>query len=67
MIRSHLMAGACLPCLLLAQPTFARDDNVAGRTSGAAIHDLPDETSDVVVTALKRPQTVQDVPASVTT
>ncbi|MGC5797597.1 TonB-dependent receptor [Sphingomonas sp. NFX23] len=70
MIRTHLLAGACLPCLLLAVPASAQDD--AARitksdltvTNAQGLHAA--QTGDIIVTALKRPQALQDVPASVT-
>ncbi len=70
MIRSYLLAGACLPCLFLVVPARAQvaataapppaidAQGTAPRRSG--------ENADILVTAQKRPQTVRDVPASVT-
>ncbi len=70
MIRSHLLAGACLPCLLLAVPASAQGDAApTTKPNTTAINAQgvgPSETSDIIVTALKRPQALQDVPASVT-
>jgi len=70
MIRSHLMAGACLPCLLLAVPASAQGDAApTTKPNTTAINAQgvgPAETGDIIVTALKRPQALQDVPASVT-
>jgi iron complex outermembrane receptor protein len=70
MIRSHLLAGACLPCLLLGAQASAQDvaapttkpETTVTNTRGVG----PAETGDIIVTALKRPQALQDVPASVT-
>ncbi|MGC5796200.1 TonB-dependent receptor [Sphingomonas sp. NFX23] len=70
MIRSHLLAGACLPCLLLAVSVSAQDDAAhitkSELTATNAQGIGPAETGDIIVTALKRPQALQDVPASVT-
>ncbi len=63
MIRSCFLAGACVPCLTLAAPACAQA--VTSSTPPAPPRDA--ERGDVVVTALKRPQPLQDVPASVTT
>ena len=60
MIRSHLLVGACLPCLLFAVPASARDD------APSTAKPIELESGDIVVTALKRPQALRDVPASVT-
>ena len=69
MIRSYLMAGACLPCLLLTEPVSAQDAAPSAKTTAA--NEAQDaglgEAGDIIVTALKRPQVLQDVPASVTT
>ena len=71
MIRSRLLAGACLPCLLLAKPASAQDEAPSARNPGTTVNQArdasADETGDIIVTALKRPQALQDVPASVTT
>ncbi len=70
MIQFHLLAGACLSCLLLAVPASAQDDAAPATkpdttaTNAQGVGSL--ETGDIIVTALKRPQALQDVPASVT-
>lgn len=70
MFRIHLLAGACLPCLLFSEPVFAKDEAVL-ETLGATVVEsadaAPRESGDIIVTALKRSQALQDVPASVTT
>jgi len=69
MIRTHLLAGACLPCLLLAVPASAQNDAAPitkPDTTAINAQGRPAETGDIIVTALKRPQALQDVPASVT-
>ncbi|MDD1451369.1 TonB-dependent receptor [Sphingomonas sp. H160509] len=70
MIRTHLLAGACLPCLLLAVPASAQDDAARITKSDLTVTNAQDlhtaQTGDIIVTALKRPQALQDVPASVT-
>ncbi|MFW2852694.1 TonB-dependent receptor [Sphingomonas sp. TX0543] len=70
MIRYHRLAGACLPCLLFAGPSFAQND--IPRTSNPSESIKPKltaaiESDDIIVTAQKRSQTLQEVPASVTT
>ena len=69
MIRSYALAGACLPCLLFAVPASAQDDATPSpnrdTTATKAQGIGPAETGDIIVTALKRPQALQDVPASV--
>jgi iron complex outermembrane receptor protein len=71
MIRSHLLARACSPCLLLTAPAFAHDEAPPATQPAATVTKTQDarsgERGDIVVTALKRPQALQDVPASVTT
>ena len=69
MIRSPLLARACLPCLLLAEPVAAQEPAASTQPPAAPVDRPldPDGTGEVVVTALKRPQKLQDVPASVTT
>ncbi len=67
MIRSYLLAGV-LSCLPLAAPASAQEaspDQTPETTvsKGAA----RDQGGDIIVTALKRSQALQDVPASVTT
>ena len=70
MTRSHVLAGVCLPCLLLAVPASAQElaapttkpDTTATNAQSVG----PTETGDIIITALKRPQALQDVPASVT-
>ena len=51
MFRSHLPAGAVVPCLLLAVPVFAEDAS--------------SPPSDIVVTATRSQVRLTDVPASV--
>ena len=71
MIRSRLLAGACLPCLLLAEPVSAQDEAPTTRKPATTVNEAQNAdasgTGDIIVTALKRPQALQDVPASVTT
>ena len=69
MIRSRLLAGACLPCLLLTEPASAQDAASSAKSTSANEAQVagPGENGDIIVTALKRPQALQDVPASVTT
>ncbi|MEG3162358.1 TonB-dependent receptor [Sphingomonas sp. LB2R24] len=70
MIRTHLLAEACLPCLLLAVPASAQDDAARITKSDLTVINAQGlhtaQTGDIIVTALKRPQALQDVPASVT-
>ena len=66
MIRFHLLAGVCLPCLLLTTPVFAQNAPPSERALSQA-DDTKPATGDIIVTALKRPQALQEVPASVTT
>ena len=70
MIRPHLLAGACLPCLLLAVPASAQDDAARITKSDTTATNAQGvgraETGEIIVTALKRAQALQDVPASVT-
>ncbi|MEH3120366.1 MAG: TonB-dependent receptor [Sphingomonas phyllosphaerae] len=58
MTRSYLLAGAFLRCLLFVQPACAQEQ--------APSDDRADKAGDIVVTAFKRPQTLQEVPASIT-
>ncbi|WP_081668421.1 TonB-dependent receptor [Sphingomonas phyllosphaerae] len=67
MIRSHLLAGACLPCLFFVVPAPAQ---VAAPPTPRPATDAEGTVlrqAEIVVTAQKRPQIVRDVPASVTT
>ena len=70
MIRSDLLAGACLLWPLLAVPAIAQNEVPSAATPGAAITEARDaetpDRGDIIVTALKRPQALQQVPASVT-
>ncbi|BCA63993.1 hypothetical protein HMP09_3227 [Sphingomonas sp. HMP9] len=65
-----MLAGACLPGLLLATPVFAQHAIPAatnpGLTASQTRNPATPESGDIIVTALKRPQMLQDVPASVT-
>lgn len=63
MIRSHLLAGACAPCLLFTAPALAQDATPS-RTPVEA-QDAERPAGDIIVTALKRPQELREVPASV--
>ena len=71
MIRSHLLAGACIPCLLFSEPAFAHDQEQSVGTPFATVKEAANagqgESDDIIVTALKRSQALKDVPASVTT
>jgi len=66
MIRRYLLARACLPCLLTAAPIAAQ--NATSATAASASNNDPSSRpgDDIVVTAQKRAQPLQDVPASVT-
>lgn len=70
MIRSYLLARVCLSCLPLASPASAQEASpdqtpttAVSEPQGAANR----QGGDIIVTALKRSQALQDVPASVTT
>ncbi|MEG8019531.1 TonB-dependent receptor plug domain-containing protein [Sphingomonas sp. LR55] len=70
MIRSYLLAGACLSCLPLAAPASAQEaapDQTPTPTVSEPQSAASGQGGDIIVTALKRSQALQDVPASVTT
>lgn len=66
MIRSYLLAGACLSSLLLAASTTAQTSVSATATSVGSDDPASRPDDEIVVTAQKRAQSLQDVPASVT-
>ncbi len=70
MIRSYLLAGACLSCLSLITPASAQEaaaDQTPTPTVAERHGAANNQGGDIIVTALKRSQALQEVPASVTT
>lgn len=68
MTRYYLLTAACAPCLLLTSPALAQRDSLPSgdpKISSEKKDHGSAENAEIIVTALKRPQTLQDVPASI--
>lgn len=66
MIRFPSSAGIAVSSLLLSTSAFAQQADISEARLAAAPQPAILETPDIIVTALKRPQALQDVAASVT-
>ncbi len=65
--RSFFLAGASLiACIGLAAPAAAQDDPAASDPAAQQQPAATEDDTDIVVTALRRDQNLQDVPAAIT-
>ena len=64
-MRHHLLTTACCLVLHVPVPAYAQD-NPQGGTSGQGSQSRPVGLNEIVVTAQKREQSLQDVPVAVT-